>query len=70
MASNPNLIYVAWAIPVIAIGSASLLIFNDKSLISQSLQAKIEAAFEAGVTRSAALWTKYVQRSKRVEVSS
>jgi lipopolysaccharide export system permease protein len=70
MASNPNLIYVAWAIPVIAIICASLLIFNDKSLISQSLQAKIEAAFEAGVTRSAAFWTKYVQRSKRVEVSS
>ena len=70
MASNPNLIYVAWAIPLIAIACSFLLIFSDKSLISQSLQVKIEAIFETILERFRFFWTKYVLRRNRVEVST
>lgn len=70
MASNPNLIYVAWAIPLIAIFGSALLIFNDKSLISQSLQARIEAIFGAGLQRAQKFWAKYVLRRHAGEVSA
>ncbi len=70
MASNPNLIYIAWAIPIVAILSAILLIFNDKNIISQSMHTKIEAVFRTSLERVKTFWTKYVLRRHSDEVSA
>ncbi len=70
MAANSNLIYVAWAIPLAAILGCFLLIFNDKNLISQSLQARIEAALESVAKTVKSFWATYILRRRGEGVSA
>ena len=67
---NPNMIYVVWSIPLLVIVGAFLLIFNDKSLISQALQAKIEAKLGNVLTLIKSIWSKIVLRRRNQEAST